>query len=272
MRIQQSRTTKLLFAGGLFVISLGVAAGELKLDSGAQQTELVELFTSEGCSSCPPADRWLNRFLESSALWNSVIPLAFHVDYWDYIGWQDRFAKKEFSERQRKYAREFDETTVYTPGVRRAGFEWQSWRRDPTLKSFSGEERKLVGPLSAVVSSSGEVVANYSSPYQNDDRHHRLNIAILGMGLQSEVKRGENRGKTLQHNFVVLSLVQFAGKQESAEFNWQAQLQAPEIKASSYAVALWVSRDDSLRPVQAVGQAIPIDHPLHAVINKSLRN
>src|SRR5437899_10682781 len=72
--------------------------------SSEKQTALLELFTSEGCSSCPPAEAWLSRLQDSTGLWRDVVPVAFHVDYWDYLGWRDRWAAKDFSERQRAYA------------------------------------------------------------------------------------------------------------------------------------------------------------------------
>ena len=84
-------------------------------ESSEKPTALVELYTSEGCSSCPPADRWLSSLKDDEGLWKEFVPLAFHVDYWDYIGWEDRFADKQYSQRQRRYAHEFSEPTVYTP-------------------------------------------------------------------------------------------------------------------------------------------------------------
>ena len=83
--------------------------------SSVERVALVELYTSEGCSSCPPADRWLSQLNSSDKLWDNFVPVAFHVDYWDYIGWKDRFASKAYSQRQRRYAKEQGERTVYNP-------------------------------------------------------------------------------------------------------------------------------------------------------------
>jgi hypothetical protein len=83
----------------LFVASQSVAS--LQLDSGERQVTLLELYTSQGCSSCPPAERWLNTYIDNNKLWREVVPVAFHVDYWDYIGWQDTFAAAAYGERQR---------------------------------------------------------------------------------------------------------------------------------------------------------------------------
>ena len=89
-----------------------VLAEGVSYRSGVQQTGLLELYTSEGCSSCPPADRWLSSLKDDDGLWQELIPVAFHVDYWDYLGWRDRFAARDFSQRQRRYAAEQSMRTV----------------------------------------------------------------------------------------------------------------------------------------------------------------
>ena len=108
----------------------GVATAEdLEFSSGSERATILELYTSEGCSSCPPADRWLSQLKSDPGLWRDVIPLAFHVDYWDYIGWKDEFAREEYSARQRRYAWEGNANSVYTPGMFRNGTEWRGWWR-----------------------------------------------------------------------------------------------------------------------------------------------
>jgi hypothetical protein len=94
--------------------------------SGAQTVALVELYTSEGCSSCPPADRWLAGLAERYTSWQ-VVPLALHVDYWDYIGWKDPYAKREFSQRQRRLSRLQRAALVYTPQVLLQGADFRRW-------------------------------------------------------------------------------------------------------------------------------------------------
>ena len=86
-------------------LSPGVPAGQIDLDSGVAQVTLLELYTSQGCSSCPPAERWLNAYIDSDDLWTKTVPVAFHVDYWDYLGWKDSLADSAHGERQRAYAR-----------------------------------------------------------------------------------------------------------------------------------------------------------------------
>ena len=94
--------------------------------SGAGTAALVELYTSEGCSSCPPADRWLAS-LGSRYPDGNVVPLALHVDYWDYIGWKDPYAKREFSLRQRKFSQLQRMALVYTPQVLLQGRDFRAW-------------------------------------------------------------------------------------------------------------------------------------------------
>src|ERR1700758_1185011 len=89
---------------------------ETIFESGVVQTTLIELFTSEGCSSCPRAEKWLSGLKSNPDLWKRTIPVAFHVDYWDHLGWRDRFSKLEFTERQQYYAAAWRNDSVYTPG------------------------------------------------------------------------------------------------------------------------------------------------------------
>ena len=96
-----------------------------QFQSTEAQFPLIDLYTSEGCSSSPRADRWLTSLKHNQGLWSKFFPIVFHVDYWDYIGWKDPLASKQFSQRQQRYPKEFNEATVYTPGMRKAGEEWR---------------------------------------------------------------------------------------------------------------------------------------------------
>ena len=101
---------------------------ECSVSSGTSRVALLELYTSEGCSSCPPADRWLSGLAAKGVNSERVVPLALHVDYWDYIGWRDRFAHPGFSERQRQMAVLGNSTLVYTPQVMLNGRDFRNWR------------------------------------------------------------------------------------------------------------------------------------------------
>lgn len=108
-------------------------AADFTFSSGVRRVSLVELYTSEGCSSCPRADAWLGALKDKPGLWKRFVPVAFDVDYWDGLGWPDRFAKPVWTERQRNYARHWRSRSVYTPGFAVDGKEWRGFFRGETL-------------------------------------------------------------------------------------------------------------------------------------------
>ena len=228
-------------------LSVSSAQAQMQhFESAQQRTALVELYTSEGCSSCPPADRWLSGLQQHKDLWRTFVPIAFHVDYWDYIGWPDRFADPRYSQRQRQYAQQHGERVVYTPGVRRAGDEWRFWRfaDDPGVS-----EGPAVGQLSVQVAKTGAFTAAFTPASDLISAPLQLTVAILGMDLETSVERGENRGRTLHHDFVVLAQASFS----SSDNRWQADLPVSAINAPQYALAAWISSPTSLTPLQATG-------------------
>src|SRR5882672_2702112 len=118
--------------------------GAFSFQSVEQQTALLELYTSEGCSSCPPAEAWLTRLKDDPALWRNFVPVAFHVDYWDHLGWRDPWAAKAFSERQRNHAESWSAASVYTPGFVLNGKEWRGW---PGLRTLPPLRKEKAGVL-----------------------------------------------------------------------------------------------------------------------------
>ncbi len=227
----------------LCLVTTTVGAVEsLTFESGKQQTTLIELYTSEGCSSCPPADLWLARFKNDQRLWQQFIPIAFHVDYWDYIGWKDPFAKHENTLRQNLHQQQDNISTVYTPGFVIDGKEWRGFFERETL---SLSKKPEVGVLKAVITGD-KLTVNFNAEQQPLD----FNIAILGFDLQTSVKRGENAGRLLKHEFVALE------HYEIQSANNQVELKIPNIDALSkqnQGIAIWVSKTNSLVPIQAVG-------------------
>ncbi|TVO78709.1 DUF1223 domain-containing protein [Sedimenticola selenatireducens] len=230
-----------LLFGSLFVGS--ALAETVRFASSQEQVVMVELYTSEGCSSCPPAEAWLNRFVDDEKLWKQVIPMAFHVDYWDYIGWKDRFAQARFSNRQYRYQKEGGIRTVYTPGVLLNGKEWRS--RSSSLPEGSGSQ---TGSLSVEISDQG--LSAQFDPVRAAQGDLRLYVAVLAFGINTEVAAGENSGRALAHEFVVVGL----SETESSDLTWRVKL--PEVKsvgAKRHAVVAWVSQANRQRPLQAVG-------------------
>ncbi|HYQ72670.1 MAG TPA: DUF1223 domain-containing protein [Gammaproteobacteria bacterium] len=230
----------------LALLSAGsVPAAPLLLDSGARQVTLLELFTSQGCSSCPPAERWLNRLVDDADLWTEIVPLAFHVDYWDYIGWQDPFAAAAYGERQRDYARAGRARTVYTPGLFANGREWRGW-------TFGlGPRRSDREPGSLVAAIDGD---RLTATYPAAGRSLELHVALLGSGIETAVERGENRGRTLAQEFVVLA----HSIHVSDNGQWAVELpRADAGQVQRYGIALWVSTADNPAPLQATGTWLP---------------
>ncbi len=226
--------------------------------SGSQQVQLIELYTSEGCSSCPPADKHISALLTDQNLWKTRIPIAFHVDYWDYVGWKDPFAKPEHSQRQRLHQRLGNTRSVYTPGFVIDGREWTGFFNGAAWPRQKSNEP---GDLQ-IVYDKGHVDVTYipaDLPGNKKPRALELQLAWLGMGLDSEVKRGENSGLTLPHNFVVL---RSTGSLLRAEDNYHASLILDSNnlpKAERYAVVAWLEDTMSRKPVQAVGGWISLD-------------
>lgn len=238
----------LLFPG------LSVTAFAQTVESGKTQVRLIELYTSEGCSSCPPADRWLTRLLNDPGLWKDFVPIAFHVDYWNELGWPDPFAKPEFSERQRTYQRQGNVATVYTPGFVIQGEEWRGWFSDFDRPS---DPNPTVGNLS--VSLTGNQALVRFEP-ESTIPSGTLYFAWLGFGYECRISSGENAGKTLREDFVVLSLqhqtTESNGKGLSAEFDLDRPEASPEQKI---ALVAWFSTQDNQRPIQTVGTWFPVE-------------
>lgn len=227
----------------------GVASSTqtLALESGDFRVSLLELYTSEGCSSCPPADRWLARLQDDPRLWREVVPVAFHVDYWDYIGWRDRFASPAYGDRQRDYARNRRVSTVYTPGFVLAGKEWRSWFVRPTLELEGGMQ---AGKLRLSVRDQRAKVSFSPSAPLNELEVH---VAMLGFDLKTDVGAGENGGRTLAHDFVVLAHHSQAMTRNETVHTASFALPEPVLPSARRAIAAWVSVPGDPGPIQAVG-------------------
>lgn len=236
----------------LFVFVLGpmstVQAAPQHFQSGESQVQLIELYTSEGCSSCPPADKRLSKLKHDASLWRERIPLAFHVDYWDYIGWQDPFARSENSRRQRNHAAAGRFSSVYTPGFLIDGQEWRGFFRGAELpKLRSGKP----GPLSLDYDN-GHVVVRYM-PTDENTQGLRLQLAWLGAGIESSVSSGENSGLKLEHDFVVLRQQEHMMPPQQSYVHSGIFSAKGLAQARRYALVAWLEQTATGRPVQAVG-------------------
>ena len=223
------------------------AASTCSARSGPGITPVVELYTSEGCSSCPPADQWLSRLKADPG----VVALAFHVDYWDRLGWKDRFASAAYTQRQAQSQRSSGARFSYTPQVIVDGADRPEWSRAHLPSSAKGR-----------------AVASVDVSLARDANHFSASVAaapgaparlaaywaVTEQGHVSTVKAGENDGATLKHDYVV--------REYKTVEAWRAAPNAPALlafestlaadAAHARSVNLVIVDADSGRPVQAL--------------------
>ncbi len=211
--------------------------------SGEEQVNLLELYTSEGCSSCPPAEAWFSGLLEHPDLWRRIVPVVFHVDYWNDLGWQDPFSTAANSERQRRYQSEGGVKSVYTPGFVLNGNEWRGW--------FSGQPlpaNAIPAGLLTVDVANGQIRALYRNE-QTASEPLELQVALLGFDLTTKVPAGENRGKALTHQFVVLEHTTTLSEHNE----WTLKAPDSPVAATRLGLAVWITRPKTQLPLQATG-------------------
>lgn len=247
-----SAATGLLISALLIIMP--AHALELRSDKDAATT--IELYTSEGCSSCPNADAWLSSLSDDPAIFSRIIPLAFHVDYWNQLGWVDRFSASIFSERQRQLSRAGLVSQVYTPGFLVNNREWRGWFNGG--QSVTAEQlprsNKQVGVLAAQWLKNVDTLALSFTPAADDHGDLKVHIAILGMGLETKVLDGENSGRVLRHDFVVLSHHQYPFGSDKAGKTIIKRVVGPKIPAKGQkksALVVWVSNAESPAILQA---------------------
>jgi len=228
---------------------LTLQAADRIFESGPQKVHLIELFTSQGCSSCPPAEASLGRLVNDPRLWREFMPVAFRVDYWDRLGWKDPFASAEWTRRQRVYAANWNAESVYAPAFVLNGREWQ----DARVPVLSGE---APGLLKATVRSDHTVVINFE-PANGNARDFDFYLACLGFGININVHAGENSGRSLRHDFVVLSLDHQKLVSSPQEFHLLSLALEAVSRPNRTALAGWITSGGDITPLQATGGWLP---------------
>lgn len=228
-----------LLAGA--AIAHNARAQTCEASTDAPPPAVVELYTSEGCSSCPPADRWLSGLKAQ----DGVIALAFHVSYWDHLGWLDRFATPQTTARQHQIKAALGGRYVYTPQVVLNGQDHRNWQgqtarqlpRLPAAQAPGLRLRRVGHQVTAHIDASGgqPLFAGY--------------WAVLRDGLSSQVTRGENAGEHLKHDHVV-GLYRPVPAWSAAQAH-RVQLDLPAV-ATGLRVAFVVTDSGGTRPVQAL--------------------
>ncbi len=229
----------------LMILLTGMAAGDetKAFTSGPAQTRLIELFTSEGCSSCPPAERWLNQLKDHEGLWRDFVPVAWHVDYWDRLGWPDRFATQEFTDRQHLYRAVWEATNVYTPCFVLDGGEWRErfLRKPPKPADEQG--------VLHVEVSGGRCRVSFAPKFDLNLKYE-AHAALLGAGITTQVKAGENRGAALRHEFVALATARAKLRDGAGEMTLP---KGDQPGVPRRALAVWITRQGSTEVLQAAG-------------------
>lgn len=196
----------MIAATAVLVLGLGAAAAIQALETREAQPihgpVVVELFTSEGCSSCPPADHVLSDLVAGKGPAGiEVIPLAWHVDYWDRLGWKDPWSSSDASERQRRYGSVMGLRSIYTPQMIVNG-------RDEFVGSSRSKAYASIrsgGGIAAVEIASLDAGVQFSFESGINPEDLAAYVAVTQNGLKSEVLRGENRGRLLEHDAVVVN-------------------------------------------------------------------
>jgi hypothetical protein len=190
------------------VLAPALLYAECRATSAKATMALIEMYTSEGCDSCPPADRWLAGLKLGNAA-TPVVALAFHVDYWDQLGWRDRFGSAAFTRRQYEQASRRGDGFVYTPQVLLQGRDFESWRGSDqpaaAIASINAKPARAAIEVTAqaVERDAVSVDLHVQVPEARDRAYAVAAVALTQDGLASEVKAGENAGKRLAHEHVV---------------------------------------------------------------------
>jgi hypothetical protein len=201
-------TSLFLFAGGIVLAGLSFSFCKTKTAKAETASmkgngfAVVELFTSEGCSSCPPADEAMIRLAKEFP--DHVYFLGYHVDYWDNLGWKDPFSNAEYTERQQHYSILFGADNIYTPQAIVNGEKELVGSKESQLKDLIQEALKGTMPSSIELTAKKEQDEHITVSYKvTGSGSYSLNVALVQLMASSNVKRGENGGHTLNHINIV---------------------------------------------------------------------
>ena len=193
----------------LLASDLATAAGAVCAShSPSHRVAPVELYSSEGCNSCPPADNWLSQWKNSGAT-QSIVPLALHVDYWNSLGWTDRFSQHRFTERQQNLTDLAGGHTIYTPEIFVSGRELRSWSQRDSFQSRVGQviaepaRANVALELKPQAKGAFNVDAQFTSKAADTTGQLNAYVAVYQNALNSQVGAGENSGTTQHHERVV---------------------------------------------------------------------
>lgn len=234
----------------IVAVTFGFENNEISTNNETNSPVLLELFTSQGCSSCPPADVVLSKYaLENNP---NIITLAFHVDYWNYIGWKDPFSQHQFSERQRDYAERLS-SNVYTPQLvingkhEIIGSETRSI--DRIVKQELTQKTDVKINVNSIKLSENQLYITYA--VTNANLNSEINFALVHKKVITAVKRGENSGKQLTNYNIVTEFIHQPVKTSEVTIPFNEKLQPSE-----YAIVAYVQEKENGKILGAVQHEI----------------
>ncbi|MEO1049234.1 MAG: DUF1223 domain-containing protein [Bacteroidota bacterium] len=228
---------------------------ELPTAVEADKFVIIELFTSQGCSSCPAADRLLSQIIDEAQKNDlPIYGLSFHVNYWNYLGWKDPYSSENFTNRQREYASQFRLSSIYTPQmVVNGSSEFVGSNQSAAsgqIKNAISQQAKATISLSHLNVKDG--VVDFKYDFKGDSENIILNLALVERNLEDDVTRGENRGRKLRHDNVVREL-----KTIKPSTNGTEQLSIPKgAKLDDLTVIAYAQQKSDLAIIGATGHPI----------------
>jgi len=249
------RVSLLLVVRTLLTIWL-VAFSGMTLAADSRRVSLLELYTSEGCNSCPPADRWVSSLPRPQLVPGKLVVLAFHVDYWNYLGWTDRFSQRRFTNRQQAMVRVQNLRTAYTPQLLLNGRDYRRHvdldRRVEQMATQTATYR-----LNLDIQRGRETYAVRATATASDKvapEPAEFYVAIYENNLTTEVRAGENRGEQLRHDYVVRTLIGPLAIQNGS-FSWSEKIAiARDWKPGDLGVAAFVQSTRTGEVLQAIAR------------------
>ena len=246
-----------LLAAFVAAAASSVAGADCSRESPAAPVALLELYTSEGCNSCPPTDAWISALGKSAFAGDRAVVLAFHVDYWDGLGWRDRFGSSAHTDRQRALARRNRSGLVYTPQVLVNGADFpQRGDRSALDRALAAAPAQPKATLRLAVhptsSAGADVGLDVSVAAAQGSGDLQAYLAVYQSGLSSDVRGGENRGVHLAHDYVVRSLIGPIALDAHGRLTTMRHVDLPpDARPEQVGIAAFVERDSHAEVLQA---------------------
>jgi hypothetical protein len=239
---------------GFIAVTIPLTAlAACEASSGEKSVPLVELYTSEGCNSCPPADRWLSDLLRSAP---PVVALSFHVDYWNDLGWRDRFSSPDFTLRQYRRIDAQGGGTAYTPQIMVNGRVWRKWlSRFPEardLEQAGGQPAQARLKLALTPADEASWTVELSGRVEAPTTGLDAYLAVYEDGLTTTVRAGENRGRTLHHDRVVRKLFGPFALDANGSLQTRTKIERVRFESGRHGIAAFIQRRNGAEVLQAL--------------------